>query len=100
MSGTYTAQSQQDGYPVNHVLVLKRTAANEWQGTWARTGGAPFTEGVKPKSTEPLKIKVVAEGNGKGHLFFPPYTWKYDVTYDAGQIVYTDSSSRHTFLKQ
>ena len=100
LSGTYTAQSQQDGYPVNHVLVLKRTAANEWQGTWARTGGAPFTEGVKPKSTEPLKIKVVAEGNGKGHLFFPPYTWEYDVTYDADQIIYTDSGGRYVFLKQ
>lgn len=100
LSGTYTAQSQQDGYPINHVLVLKRTAANEWQGTWARTGGAPFTEGVKPKSTEPLKIKVVAEGNGKGHLFFPPYTWEYDVTYDADQIIYTDSAGRYVFLKQ
>jgi RHS repeat-associated protein len=102
LSGTYTAQSQQDGYPVNHVLVLKRTAANEWQGTWQITGGAPFTEGTKPRSTEPLKVKLVADGNGKGHYFNLPYTWTYDFTYKANQIVlpYSNETGPVTFTRQ
>jgi RHS repeat-associated protein len=102
LSGTYTAQSQQDGYSVNHVLVLKRTAANEWQGTWGVTGGAPFTEGTKPRSTEPQKVKLVADGNGKGHYFTPPYTWTYDFTYKANQIVmpYSNETGPVTFTRQ
>jgi hypothetical protein len=68
-------------------LVLKRTSANEWQGTWQVTGGPPFTERAKPASTEPTKVRMIADGNGKGHYFNIGYTWKYDFTYNANQIV-------------
>jgi hypothetical protein len=102
LSGTWVGESKQDGYPVKHLLVLKRTAANEWEGTWQTTGGAPFTERAKPASTEPTKIKVVADGNGKGHYFNVGYSWTYDFTYKADQIVlpYSDETGPVSFSRQ
>jgi RHS repeat-associated protein len=102
LSGTWVAERQADGYPQKHLLVLKRTSANEWQGTWQVTGGPPFTERAKPATTGPSKVRIVTDGNGKGHYSTAPYNYTYDLTYNANQMVlpYSNETGPLYFSRQ